>query len=118
MIDNWSESILDIMNNGGFIEEVLVELGMTSAEHYVMLETNPEYEGVIKQGHENCYAWWIKKGRESLRDKTFNNSTYNFIMKNKFGWVDGKQKSDKPKETIFDNDKTFKELHNGNSKRN
>jgi len=86
--------LIEMMSEGAAIEEVLVEIGMSEAQHNELLETDETYRKTMEEGYLASYAWWLKYGRNMLNDRNFNNTIYAMVMKNRFGWTDAKKKDD------------------------
>lgn len=88
----YSKSFIPIleamMANGASIEEVAAGLRISKQSLYTYADKYPEFLDAIKRGEEFSKAFWLKLGRESLRDKNFNYTGYYMNMKNRFGWSD------------------------------
>lgn len=46
------------------------------------------FREIVDIGREYAQAWWLKMGRESLNDRTFNANLWHMNMKNRYGWSD------------------------------
>ena len=81
------------MKQGMSIEEVCYELEICKQTFYNWCEKYPELLDAKKKGVDFACGWWMKQGREALREKEFNATLFYMNMKNRFGWADN-QKTD------------------------
>lgn len=91
---NW-EALLGLYEQGAGDIEIARHLKITIKRFYQLIEEVPAFAEFVEQGNTLAQAWWIEKGRTSLWDKTFNVALYNFNMKNRYGWADKIDTSDK-----------------------
>lgn len=86
------QEIMPLLKEGASIEEIGLHFDVGYSTIYVWMDEHPEFLEAIKKGREFSKAWWIKEGREALRDKDFSYTGWYMNMKNRFGWAD-KQES-------------------------
>jgi len=79
------------MAEGQAIEEVAVELGVCLRTINNWEKKYPEFLQALKKGRDASYAWWLREGRVSLRDKDFNYTGWYMQMKNRHGWTDKRE---------------------------
>ena len=87
------KQVVECMKEGWSKEEVALELGVNIATIYRYAEEYPAFCEAIKQGEEYSRAWWVREGREALRDKDFNATLWYMNMKNRHGWRDKQEVS-------------------------
>lgn len=105
--DNWKEIIIDLYREGGSDVEVKALIyewrGSFSNDLWDRwLEEESIFSETIKEGRQLAAAWWMRNGRENLRDKDFNYTGWYMQMKNRYGWRDRNDitSDDKPINTI------------------
>lgn len=77
-----------LMADGMAKVEVCAELGIGYDAFLDWQKKYPEFSDAIKKGNRLSEAWWMKQGREALRDKDFNYTGWYMNMKNRHGWAD------------------------------
>ena len=82
------QKVIEYMRDGMSIEEVCYELGICKQTFYNWCEKHEELLDAKKKGVDFAQGWWMKQGRESLRDKEFNATLFYMNMKNRFNWTD------------------------------
>lgn len=85
---NWAEEILSWYGEGDFDVEVAAKLKVPMKEFYKQMNENAAFGRLVDYGRTLCEAYWVHQARKNLNNKTFNGSTWNFVMKNKFGWAE------------------------------
>lgn len=85
---NWKKLVLEIKKEGGSDVEVRVALDISTDLWNRFKKEITEFSETIKRGQDLCEAWWLKNGREGIRDKQFNAVLWYMNMKNRFGWKD------------------------------
>lgn len=87
------DRVIELMSEGASLVEVAADLGVSRAtlSKWQVDEEKPEFVEAIKRGVELSEAWWMRMGRESLRDSKFNHGLWYMNMKNRFGWSDRQQ---------------------------
>jgi hypothetical protein len=78
----------DMMRQGYSIQEVCLELGICKQTLYNWTQEHPELLDAKKNGEWFSEGWWMKAGREALKDRDFNYTGWYMNMKNRFGWSD------------------------------
>jgi hypothetical protein len=95
---NWKQIITDIKREGGSDVEVRVALDISKDLWNRFEKEIDEFSATIKKGDDLCESWWLKNGREGIKDRTFNAVLWYMNMKNRFGWVDKTDITTKGKE--------------------
>lgn len=85
------EQIVDLMRNGESIEEASHALNLSKDTVYQYAKKYPEFSDALKRAVQVSYVWWLRNGREALREKEFNYTGFYMQMKNRFGWTDKKE---------------------------
>lgn len=83
--------ILKIMREGASKTEVAAELDISRETLNEWRKEYPEFSDTIKKGEVLSQAWWERKGRENLENRSFNYAGWYMNMKNRFGWKDQQQ---------------------------
>lgn len=86
--ENWSETVIGIMEEGGHLTAVLKAIGISRSIHSKFYEENEEYRETIDKGKLLSEAWWTEQGRANVANKNFNNTLFIFMMKSVFRWKD------------------------------
>lgn len=84
----YSDKIIKLMKKGYSIAEICLELDICRQTFYNWCEKNHEFLDAKKKGEDFSEGWWMKQGRESLKDRDFNYTGWYMNMKNRFGWAD------------------------------
>ena len=92
-IDDMPERVIALMSQGASLVEVAADLGVSRAtlSKWQDDDEKPGFVEAIKSGIELSEAWWMREGREALRDRQFNHGLWYMNMKNRFGWSDKQQ---------------------------
>jgi len=105
--ENWKDIIIDLYKEGGSDVEVKALIyqwrGSFSNDLWDRwIEEEITFSETIKDGRQLAAAWWMRNGRENLRDKYFNYTGWYMQMKNRYGWRDKSDitSDDKPINTI------------------
>jgi hypothetical protein len=91
---NW-QALLDAYGEGAADVEIARLLKITINRFYQLIEETPAFAEFVERGRTLAQAWWYEKGRTCLWDKNFNTALWNFNMKNRYGWADKVDTSDK-----------------------
>lgn len=91
--DHYDPSMCDklvlMMTEGWSKTEVAAALNLSNRETIdEYAKKYPEFGGALKRGLLHSEAWWLKNGRENIRNKEFNSGLWFMNMKNRFGWRD------------------------------
>ena len=91
--DDMPERVIALMSQGASLVEVAADLGVSRAtlSKWQDDDEKPGFVEAIKGGIELSEAWWMREGREALRDRQFNHGLWYMNMKNRFGWSDKQQ---------------------------
>lgn len=84
----YCEKVIELLKQGASIEEIGLELDCGYSTVYQWMKDHPEFSQAIKKGREFSHGWWLKEGREALREKEFSYTGWYMNMKNRFGWTD------------------------------
>ena len=86
----YCQKVVELMADGMAKIEVCAELGMGIGYDAFLdwQKKYPEFSEAVKIGNRLSEAWWMKEGREALRDKEFNSTLWYMNMKNRHGWTD------------------------------
>lgn len=82
------ETVIKLMAEGISIVELVAEFKVHRSTIYDWEKAHPEFKDALDYGRALAEAWWLRKGRESLNDKTFRTGLWYMTMKNRFGWRD------------------------------
>ena len=116
MVDssNKSPSLLDLAkeeySKGAGDVEIARLLGVTIARFHQMYEEIPDFAKFVDQGRTISQAWWYEQARKNLWNKDFNQGLWGFNMKNRYGWADKVDTSDKTDKEDVDLDKVKGQL--------
>lgn len=95
MINDWQTTMLEQYAGGASDEEVARELRLTMRRFRDLYQTDNTFMEIVDQGRDWAKAFWLKVGRENLNDKSFNGPLWFNNMKNRWGWADKSEVSDK-----------------------
>ena len=87
----FNQKVIDLMREGCSIAEVCFELEICKQTFYNWCDENKEFLDSKKKGVDYSEGWWMKQGRKSLKDPTFNYTGWYMNMKNRFNWTDKKE---------------------------
>lgn len=82
----YCEQVIELMSEGCSIEEVAFELKIRKQTLYNWTEQYPEFLDAIEIGRELSLGWWMKEGRNGIKEKVFQTGLYVIQMANRFGW--------------------------------
>lgn len=94
-IPEWDRILMDEYARGASDEEVALALRITKRKFINLYETDEAFRDFVDTGRDWAKAYWLKIGRESLNDKTFNGPLWYNNMKNRWGWADKTEVADK-----------------------
>ncbi len=94
--NKWQDFILHGMGEEGwvlketiaFLAKHMKKRGFNYKIHARMMKDDEEYKDIIDEGRMLAEAWWIRQGRENLKNRDFNNTNWIFTMKASWGWND------------------------------
>jgi hypothetical protein len=95
LVHDWDRIVLENYAKGASDEEVAYELKITMRKFNDLYATNNAFMEAVDTGRGWAKAFWLKIGRESLNDRTFNGTVWYNNMKNRWGWADKSEVSDK-----------------------
>ena len=101
----YCERVPELMAEGMAKVEVCAELGVDYHTFLSWQEKHPQFLQSVKKGGELSKAWWMREGREALRDKDFSYTGWYMNMKNRHGWAD---KTENKNEETYKNAPTVK----------
>lgn len=86
--EDWTSNILEWYAGGDFDVEVAAKLDVSIAEYYRQMNENPAFGRLVQFGRTLSEAFWVNKAKTNMNNKTFNATTWMFVMKNKFNWAE------------------------------
>lgn len=86
--EEYKQKVVDFMKQGYSIAEICLELDISRTTFYNWCDENKEFLDTKKKGEDFSEGWWMKQGRENLKDKDFNYTGWYMNMKNRFKWAD------------------------------
>jgi hypothetical protein len=91
--EDWYDQIIDMYSNGADDSEIMATIYMWRGRFSYdlwerWLKDEPEFSETIKMGRIIAKAWYIRLGREQLRNNFFPFVGWYMQMKNRFGWKD------------------------------
>ena len=89
--EEFNQKVIDLMREGCSIAEVCFELEICKQTFYNWCDENEEFLDSKKKGVDYSEGWWMKQGRKSLKDQSFNYTGWYMNMKNRFNWADKKE---------------------------
>lgn len=85
---NWTKEILDWYSAGDFDVEVAAKLKVPVREFHKQMQENAAFGRLIEYGRTLCEAYWVNQAKKNMNNKTFNATSWAFVMKNQFNWAD------------------------------
>jgi hypothetical protein len=85
---NWTQDILDWYSVGDFDVEVAAKLKVPLKEFHRQMQENAAFGRLVEYGRTLCQAFWINLAKKNINNKTFNATSWAFVMKNQFNWAD------------------------------
>lgn len=80
------------------------------AKFFEMERDLPAFAAFAEKGRTLSQAWWVYQARRNLFNKDFNTTLFNFNMKNRFGWADKVETTDKSADEVRNTDQLKSEL--------
>ena len=90
----YCELVPELMSDGLGKVEVCAEIGVDYHTFLSWQEKHPQFLQSVKKGDKLSEAWWMREGREALRDRDFNSTLWYMNMKNRHGWADKTESKD------------------------
>ena len=88
------QSVINLMKEGASLIEVAADIGINADTLHTWRKSNTEFSDAVKIGMQLSEAWWMREGREALRDRDFNYTGWYMNMKNRHGWADKVEKKE------------------------
>ncbi len=85
---NWTTNIIEWYSEGAFDVEVAAKLDVPLHEFYRQMNDNAAFGRLVQFGRTLSEAFWVSQAQRNLNNKTFNGTTWMFVMKNKFNWAE------------------------------
>ena len=95
LAQDWDRIVLQEYGKGASDEEVAYALRITMRRFKDLYSTDNVFMDAVDTGRDWAKAYWLKIGRDNLNDKTFNGPLWYNNMKNRWGWADKSEVSDK-----------------------
>lgn len=94
-LESMPNKVIKLMSQGASKAEVAASLGITheTLNQWEKDPNKPEFSEAIKRGEDLSKAWWMRMGRENLKNKEFSPVLWYMNMKNRFGWRDKQEVS-------------------------
>lgn len=89
------ERIIELMREGASQNEVAADLGISHDTIAEWKKSIPEFSESINIGTRLSEAWWERHGRKQLENRDFNSTLWYMNMKNRFGWRDKSENTQK-----------------------
>lgn len=86
------------------------ELKLTEKEFDQRLLEDELFARLVQIGRMQAKAFWYKQGRLGLRDRSFNGKLYVDIMKNRFGWSERTENTERRPDDMKSEDELKQEL--------
>ena len=80
--------VIDQMTEGASKIEVCAGLGVCYDTFLAWQKEHEEFSESVKRGDQLSEAWWMRQGRQALREREFNYTGWYMNMKNRHGWAD------------------------------
>jgi hypothetical protein len=90
--------------------EIASKLRISMSEFHKMEKELPTFARFVELGRTFAHAWWASKGRKNVDNKDFNTSLYNFNMKNRYGWADKVETTDRTSDESLNADQLNSEI--------
>jgi hypothetical protein len=103
--------LTELYQEGASDVEIALELKIPLREFYKMEKELPTFARFVELGRTMSQAWWYSRGRKNLGNKEFNTSLYNFTMKNRFGWADKVETTEKAGDETLNSDQLRSEIN-------
>ena len=84
----YCDLVIDLMKQGASMQEVALEIEVNIDTLYEWIKVHDTFSEAIKRGKSFSEGWWMKKGRISLNNGSFNSTLWYMNMKNRFHWRD------------------------------
>lgn len=85
---DWTKDILDWYSAGDFDVEVAAKLKVPVREFHKQMQENAAFGRLVEYGRTLCEAYWVHQAKKNMNNKTFNATSWAFVMKNQFNWAD------------------------------
>ena len=102
--NGWQEGVVELAEQGASDVELRDYLNISDDLWYRFIEEEPEFSLTIKKASRKCRIWWEKSGRLNLDNKDFSPTLWYMNMKNRFGWADKQEISQKTTVINIDRD--------------
>lgn len=106
----WAKILLEEYSQGASDVEVCAELKLTEKEFDQRLIEDELFARLVQIGRMQAKAFWYKQGRLGLRDRTFNGKLYVDIMKNRFGWSERTENTERRPDDMKSEEELKQEL--------
>lgn len=87
-LEDWTERLIEAYAGGAFDVEVAAAMDVSINEYFNQINNNPAFGRLVQFGRTLCEAYWVSQAKRNLNNKTFNATTWMFVMKNKFNWAE------------------------------
>lgn len=92
---NWVETMMSVYQEGGSDVEVCKALRCSLRKYNELTSSNQKFSELVEYGRLMSQAWWMEQARFALKNRQFNTTLWAFVMKNRFGWADKTETTDR-----------------------
>ena len=75
--------IILLGEEGMHVEEMAYNLGVATSTIYEWEKLFPEFKSAFRLAKEASVAWWYRKGREEISNKSFQGKAWEFVLRSK-----------------------------------
>lgn len=84
--EDWQEKMNECFEEGGYVTEAVLHIGLTGVEHERLFKNCEEYREFIFNGMRISEAHWMKWARENVTNKDVNVQMFKQMMQRFYAW--------------------------------